>query len=39
MQSNVPQETTHKVTLVLYIGGITYSELAGYRFLSHQEDC
>ena len=38
LQSNLTQDN-HRVTLVFYIGGITHSELAAYRFLSHQEDC
>ena len=27
------------VTLVVFIGGVTYSEVSALRFLSNQEDC
>ena len=29
---------SQKVTLVFFLGGVTYAEIAALRFLSHQED-
>ena len=28
----------HKVTLVFFIGGVTFAEVSAFRFLSHLDD-